>query len=196
MRRVRYLVSYTILFAVVLYVQHAQADGSPAPAASTADAPADTLMLGDIKVTGQKEIVKTPQAIKTALKQPVSTDKAPENDVVCRIGTETGARARQYLICATNKQLTHQRYMVQSEVLEDEARVQVGEAAISRITAHQSQGLRAFRMPVNAQAFEQLLRSIPDAQPEDAAPAGGAIRPAPAASTQAVPAPSTQPQTL
>ena len=169
-------------------------DATPAPAESTEDA-AQVMMLGDVKVTGQKEIVKTLQAIKTALKQPLSTDKAHENDVVCRIGSETGARARQYLLCATNKQLTHMRFMVQTEALEDEARVQKDEPPLARLTAHQSASLHEFRMPVNAQAFEHLLQSIPDARPADEQlPAGGSvIKPVPAVSTQAVPASATGP---
>ena len=180
------------LAAAVSVAQQSQADDGTA--ATEGGEAAQTMMLGDVQVTGQKEIVKTLQAIKTALKQPLSTDKAHENDVVCRIGTETGSRARQYLVCAPNKQLTHARYMVQSEVQEDEARVQAGESPLSRLSVRQSVALHQFRMPVNAQAFEQLLQSIPDATPEDArAPAGGSVRPMPAVSTQAAPAASTGP---
>ena len=185
-----------LALAAVCVAQRCQADGT-AGGAPGADVPADTMMLGDIKVTGQKEIVKTLQAIKLALKRPISTDKAHEDDVVCRISSETGARARQYLLCATNKQLTHQRYRVQTEVQEDEARVQDKEPVVERITAHESQSLRAFRMPVNAHAFEQLLQSIPDAQPEgEQVPAGATIKAVPAVTTQATPGAATGPVSL
>ena len=184
-----------VLAAAVSAAQQSQAnDGTAAVQDSEV---AQTMMLGDVQVTGQKEIVRTLQAIKTALKQPLSTDKAHEDDMVCRISSETGARARQYLVCATNRQLTHARYMVQSEVQEDEARVQTGESPLATLTVHQSVVLHQFRMPVNAQAFEHLLQSIPDAEPEEVpAPAGGSVKAVPAVSTQAVPASSTGPQTI
>ncbi|MGH8292987.1 MAG: hypothetical protein ACRESA_05885, partial [Gammaproteobacteria bacterium] len=53
------------------------------------------LHLGKIKVKGQKQIIKTLQAIKVALNQPESSDPKLQNVVVCRLTNDIGSHANQ-----------------------------------------------------------------------------------------------------
>jgi hypothetical protein len=147
-----------------------------APASDTAATPAaaEVMYLGDIKVTGQKVIIAVLQQVKTALNRPVDTSKEHENDIVCRIDSNTGYRTHHYLICATNKQFTHMRLMTQQSMLD--ARAQMGSSGtmadpalfLEHLTAQNPN--HVLRVPVDVSKFETMMRSIPDASPE-AAPA-------------------------
>jgi hypothetical protein len=89
------------------------------PTASLADpptpkpaSPADnamTIHLGNIKVKGEREVIKTLQIIKVALKQPLSSDPKLANAVVCRLHDQVGSHLKQILICGTNKDLATRR---------------------------------------------------------------------------------------
>ncbi len=75
-----------------------------------------TLYLGKVSVTGQREIVSTQRAIKTALRAPLSNDPAHADDMVCRISKGLGEQ-HEYLDCATNGNLTRQRNALHTSAL-------------------------------------------------------------------------------
>jgi len=152
------------------------ADGgvaTPVAASSTASIPADgadsaqVMYLGDIKVTGQKVIVAVLQQIKVALDRPFDTSRQHENDIVCRISSSTGFREHQYLICATNKQFTHLRYMVRQSLFDANSRMgqKTNNTASDDVTLLQNLTVQnpdhVLRMPLDASKFEALLHKIP-----------------------------------
>lgn len=67
------------------------------------------IQLGKVKVTGQKQIVATLQAIKVGLEMPYSTNPKLANVVVCRLVDEAGSHIKQWLICGTNRVLGENR---------------------------------------------------------------------------------------
>lgn len=88
------------------------ANSDPAPSDTTPQSAQDdnaVIYLGNIQVRGEKNIVKTLQAIKIGLQMPYSTDPKLANVVVCRIEDQAGSHVRQWLICGTNRMLAKQR---------------------------------------------------------------------------------------
>jgi len=88
------------------------ANSNPAPGDATHQTAQDnnaTMYLGTIKVVGEKNIVKTLQAIKIGLQMPYSNDPKLANVVVCRLEYQAGSHLRQWLICGTNHTLSQQR---------------------------------------------------------------------------------------
>jgi len=67
------------------------------------------MYLGTIQVHGEKNIVKTLQAIKIGLQLPYSNDPKLANVVVCRIEDQAGSHIKKWLICGTNRTLAQQR---------------------------------------------------------------------------------------
>ncbi|HVA54281.1 MAG TPA: hypothetical protein VNI53_00555 [Gammaproteobacteria bacterium] len=88
------------------------ANSDPAPGDATPQTAQDDnaiMYLGKIEVKGEKNIVKTLQAIKIGLQMPYSTDPKLADVVVCRIENQTGSHVKQWLICGTNRTLAQQR---------------------------------------------------------------------------------------
>jgi hypothetical protein len=67
------------------------------------------MYLGKVEVRGEKNIIKTLQAIKVGLRQPYSTDPKLANVVVCRLQDEPGSHLKQWLICGSNRILAANR---------------------------------------------------------------------------------------
>lgn len=173
-----------ILLGVLSLTSHAD---SPAPASVSAVAPASAtaagdvaydpsqvLVLGDIKVTGQKVIIAVLQQMKAALNRPFDTSKEHENDIVCRISSDTGSRAREYLTCATNGQFARMRFAAQNKYLGAYSqRGSSGTMADQQLLLEHMVGQvpsHVLRVPLNKSKFDAMLHSIPDAPP-DSAPA-------------------------
>lgn len=172
-----------LLSAVGLAANGADGDGGGVAAAATGptasdQSAAEVMYLGDIKITGQKVIVAALQQIKAALHRPIDTSRARENDIVCRISSNTGFREHQYLICASNRQFNEMRFQAQNHVLE--ARSMVGGMGkteadnqvilLQHLTAENPN--HVLRMPIDASKFGALLQTIPDAAPQAASNAG------------------------
>ncbi|HKT32924.1 MAG TPA: hypothetical protein VJS89_10635 [Gammaproteobacteria bacterium] len=85
---------------------------APAPAAGTQAQPPPgakpaSTELGEVKVKGMRELIRSLEVVKVALKQPFSSDPAQANTVVCRIITGHGhpiveERMGAVLQCGTN----------------------------------------------------------------------------------------------
>jgi hypothetical protein len=121
-----------------------------------------TIYLGKIPVTGQKNIVKTLQAIKIAMKSPFSTDPADADKIVCRINKVLGD-AREYLDCATNRDYIVRRWNTQIRMLSTQSDGGAcGECqrviAIRNMLALQPD--HRLHVPVNGGSFQKLLDSI------------------------------------
>lgn len=71
------------------------------------------IYLGKVKVSGQKHIIATLQAIKVGLQMPYSSNPRLANVVVCRLVDEAGSHVKQWLICGTNRVLSQQRDALQ-----------------------------------------------------------------------------------
>ena len=151
-----------------------------APAVGTASAPSvstvggpgpnQVMYLGDIKITGEKVIIAVLQQVKAALNRPVDTSKEHENDIVCRISSDTGSRAKEYLTCATNGQLARMRFGAQNEYLGMFAQQgKTGTMADSVILLQHMVGQvpsHVLRVPLNKSKFDAMMHSVPDAPPE------------------------------
>ncbi|HEX2667115.1 MAG TPA: hypothetical protein VHP13_01970 [Gammaproteobacteria bacterium] len=71
------------------------------------------IYLGSIAVDGQRNIYHALQDIKVALDQPLSSDPKLAEVMVCRLADEIGIRAKQVLICGTNRALLQNRELMQ-----------------------------------------------------------------------------------
>jgi hypothetical protein len=137
----------------------AQADDS----AAQGDVP--TLYLGKLPITGQQKIVDTLLAIKAALKEPLSDSADKADKVVCRINHETGTM-REYLDCATNRDLTVRHERVQEGMLVRRNGVPPGE--YGEASQQDFDGLIAaqpnhrLHVPINGGALQALLDRLPD----------------------------------
>ncbi|MGH8362214.1 MAG: hypothetical protein ACRESQ_02555 [Gammaproteobacteria bacterium] len=119
------------------------------------------LHLGKIKVKGQKQIIKTLQAIKVALNQPESSDPKLQNVVVCRLTNDIGSHANQILTCATNRTLATRRRVTQLGFITP---IPAGGGESARITVLNEylQGVPSniMHVPVNGSALRALLEKI------------------------------------
>jgi hypothetical protein len=70
------------------------------------------IQLGNIQVKGQRQIIKVLQAIKVALRQPISTDPKLADVLVCRLQNQVGSHIKQWLECGTNRILLRRQYAV------------------------------------------------------------------------------------
>ena len=151
------------------------------------------LRLGEIHVTGQKQILKALQAIKVALKRPESSDPSERNVIVCRIEKDIGTHSQDLLTCATNATLGGRRESIQNamiagcETMTSDTSCSPAQALSDRSplgAAIRSSSNHVMRMPVNGAALRSLLDKIPDPAPQQAAnPATTTSTPAPAAAT-------------
>ena len=137
----------------------AQADDAPAQG----DVP--TLYLGKLAITGQQKIVDTLLAIKAALKEPRSDSPDKADKVVCRITQETGTM-REYLDCATNRDLAVRHERVQEEMLARRNGLPPGE--YGEASQQDFDGLIAaqpnhrLHVPINGGNLRALLDRLPD----------------------------------
>lgn len=140
--------------------------GLPAQADDTAsqgDVP--TLYLGKLAITGQQQIVDTLLAIKAALKEPVSDAADKANTVVCRINKGTGDM-REYLDCATNRDLATRHEFTQEQMLARRNGLAPGE--YDEATQQDFDGLIAaqpnhrLHVPINGAALQAILDRLPD----------------------------------
>jgi hypothetical protein len=140
--------------------------GLPAQADDTAAASDEpTMYLGKMPITGKQKIVDTLLAIKKALKEPISNDPAKAGAVVCRINVDTGSR-REYLDCATNRDLAIRHEFTQEQMLARRNGLAPGE--YGEATQLDFDGLIAeqpnhrLHVPIFGAALQSLLDSLPD----------------------------------
>ena len=140
--------------------------GLPALADDTApqgDVP--ILYLGKLPITGQQKIVDTLMAIKAALKEPMSDSADKADKVVCRINQETGTM-REYLDCATNRDLAVRHERVQEGMLARRNGLPPGE--YGEASQQDFDGLIAaqpnhrLHVPINGGNLLALLARLPD----------------------------------
>ncbi len=93
---------YSLMFPVLLLL--AGIFTWPPVQAAPANQSVPVIKLGKVTVHGQK-VIRVLQAIKIALREPVSSDPKLANAVVCRIHNAMGSRVRQILTCGTNAAL-------------------------------------------------------------------------------------------
>ena len=140
--------------------------GLPALADDTApqgDVP--ILYLGKLPITGQQKIVDTLVAIKAALKEPLSDAADKADKVVCRINKDTGSM-REYLDCATNRDLAVRHEHVQEEMLARRNGLPPGEYGDASQQDFDgliaSQPNHRLHVPINGGNLLALLARLPD----------------------------------
>lgn len=159
-----------MLFAAMLSLPLvAPPDGAAAQnSASQAQGREEPVMqLGAVKVTGERQIIRTLQLIKVALGRPESSDPKLAKAVVCRISSQMGSHAQQVLTCGTNRDLSARRDSFQRGALS--AIATCGDNCNvdpypyyhdwNEVLANQPGGIVS--MPVNGPAFRALLEKIP-----------------------------------
>ncbi len=148
------------------------------PAQSTASPQATqndhaTLQLGKVEVKGQRQIIKTLQAIKVALRQPESSDPKLANVVVCRITNNISSHASQLLVCATNRTLSQRRHATQiaMRIACPSMTCDIGQVAASDTLTPVLMNFqdRVMSVSVNGAALKAVLEKIPDPTPPPAA---------------------------
>ena len=123
------------------------------------------LYLGKLPITGKQQIVDTLLAIKKALKEPLSDDPAKASAVVCRINKGTGDM-REYLDCATNKDLSIRHEYTQEQMLARRNGLPNNE--YGETLQQDFDGLIAaqpnhrLHVPINGGALQALLADLPD----------------------------------
>ena len=123
------------------------------------------LYLGKLPITGKQKIVDTLLAIKKALKEPLSDSPDKAELVVCRINKDTGSM-REYLDCATNKDLSIRHEYTQEQMLSRRNGLAPGE--YGEATQMDFDGLIAaqpnhrLHVPINGGALQALLADLPD----------------------------------
>jgi len=123
------------------------------------------LYLGKLPITGQQQIVDTLVAIKAALKEPISDAADKQDKVVCRINKGTGSM-REYLDCATNRDLSARHEYTQEQMLARRDGLPPGE--YGEATQQDFDGLIAaqpnhrLHVPINGAVLQSILDSLPD----------------------------------
>ncbi|HEY1772531.1 MAG TPA: hypothetical protein VGH91_04995 [Gammaproteobacteria bacterium] len=152
----------TFAFAMVLVLSAPAAWAYMADPAAGSDA--ETMYLGKIEVKGQKNIVRTLQAIKIALSRPISVDPADAQAIVCRIEKPLG-EVSEYLECATNEDYTKQRDAIHRSMestfgspLQCTGRCSE-DNWLQHLVAKQADS--RIHMRVDGPAFRKLIRGIP-----------------------------------
>ncbi len=74
------------------------------------------IYLGSIAIDGERRVYEALQDIKVALEQPLSSDPRFADVMVCRLADEIGKRAKQVLICGSNRALAQNRELMQTVV--------------------------------------------------------------------------------
>lgn len=158
-----------ILIPILLLLSAVAAPAGHATPPVTSTKNENTIQLGSVAVHGQKQILAALQAIKIALHSPFSSDKAHENDVVCRI-SKAMAEAREYLTCATNRTFAHRRMITQTDFLITQYIASgVGGTTRAMESIVGAQPNHMLHMPVNGGALQALLNKLPAPQAAKAA---------------------------
>ncbi|MDE2234230.1 MAG: hypothetical protein KGK44_01625 [Gammaproteobacteria bacterium] len=147
--------------------------------------------LGGITVRGQKDIIETLQAIKVALRQPISSDPKLANVMVCRLRNKAGSHLKQLLVCGTNQNLARNRDDLQTAMTEAESASDGGTATCESSGCYDevfnilNQDLvnrpgQTLHAEVNGPGLRNLLNKIPypaAAKAKTGAPAAGTRQP-------------------
>ncbi|HVC28711.1 MAG TPA: hypothetical protein VNF48_04105 [Gammaproteobacteria bacterium] len=159
------------------------ANSDPAPGDAAPQSAQDdnaVIYLGNIQVRGEKNIVKTLQAIKVGLQMPYSSDPKLADVVVCRIEDQAGSHIKKWLTCETNRNAANRREALNTSMDTSIAQnyggmgceslscySQVFEALTETLN---SQPGHTLHTSVNGPALHQLLEKIPYPQGYTPAP--------------------------
>jgi hypothetical protein len=123
------------------------------------------LYLGKLPITGQQKIVDTLLAIKKALKEPLSDSPDKADAVVCRINRTTG-EMREYLDCATNRDLGQRHEYTQEQMIARRNGLplneygEMGQQDFNGLIAAQPN--HRLHVPINGGVLQSMLASLPD----------------------------------
>jgi hypothetical protein len=122
-----------------------------------------TANLGKINVTALRELVKTLQVVKVALKQPLSSDPAQANTVVCRIITGHGHLHVEERMGAVLKCFSNSWYFWQQDACHNAGIAQCASGLEG--SAYKRPGAWVSDRTLNFQQlmhFRQLLKDLPE----------------------------------
>ncbi len=158
---------YSLMFPVLLLL--AGIFTWPPVQAAPANQSVPVIKLGKVTVHGRK-VIRVLQAIKIALREPVSSDPKLANAVVCRIHNAMGSHVRQILTCGTNAALLTRTSEFQTALFAAESGENSSSCisgacytlisdAINSVLATQQNGI--LTQAINGPAFRAMLEKLP-----------------------------------